>query len=158
MWSCTCHLLHVFPPLPPVEARPNGKKKSWQRFATRYMFSRDCYPSPVFPRLPSVTCFPAIATRYMFSPDCHPFLARLPKRFTSTSDWSIAPFVAIVICAAITLVYLYNIHRSASFQYHYQSYLKQSDPVHRQFDKNKTAVRQEHFLDILWNLSNKLNW
>ena len=31
----------------------------------------------------------------------------------------------------------------------YQSYLEQFDPVHSQFDKNKTAVRQEHFLDVL---------
>lgn len=138
--SRACHPLYLFPRLPPVEAFPRWKCVTcFPAISTRYMFSRACHPLPVCPRLPPVACAVTKASYINFQ------LAYCTIR--CCSDLRRENF-------DLLLQEFFNCPASRKL---YQSYLEQFNPVRRQFDKNKTAVRQEHFFDILWNLSNKFN-
>ena len=103
----------------------------------------------LFPRLIPVKRLPALSSRYLLSRACHPLHVTISALNTITcNSYALHPFHASPLLKSVT--YFPAISTRSS-----QSYLEQFDPVHRQFDKNKTAVRQKHFFDVLWNLSNK---
>ena len=179
MFSRACHSLHAFPRLPPVTcflmldtrytlSRACHPLHVFTRLilvacfptvATCYLFSCAClslYVIPVldthhmlFPRLIPVSRFPALSRRCMLSRACHPLHDIIPALDTiSYNSYALISRHTFPRLKSVTCF-------PEIFTQFSQSYLEQFDPVHRQFDKNKTAVRQEHFFDILWNLSNK---